>query len=171
MKIFCALALTALLLPTASFAADATCDAGVVVAVAAGVAIEKESGSVDGMVSSTCKVWPHDRKILLTALVFSGEGEGNKILVVATVDAATRRVLSSYKNSVGEDAATEFGADSLAIDSAPYRLSPTVRAFGIRFTSSARDEQRQFVGPDAVGTTGAARAAGKADAERAHRGR
>jgi len=138
MKIFSALALTALLLPTASFAAAATCDAGLVSAVAASAAIEKEGGNVDGLVSSMCKVWPHDRKVILTALVFNGEGEGNKILVVATVDAATSRVLSSYKNSVGEDAATEFGADSLAIDSAPYQLSPTVRAFGIRFASSAR---------------------------------
>ena len=109
-----------------------------VTAVAASVAIEKEGGSTAGLVSSTCKVWPHDRKVILAALVFSGAGEGNKILAVATVDAATRRVLSSYKHSVGEDAATEFGADSLVIDSAPYQLSPTVRAFGIRFTSSAR---------------------------------
>jgi hypothetical protein len=137
MKIFFTLALAALL-PTAGFAADARCAGSVVAAVAAGAAIEQDGANVDGLVSSTCKLWPHDRKVVLAALVFSGEGEDNKILVVSTVDAATGRVLSSYRNSVGEDSATEFGADSLAIDSAPYQLSPAVRAFGIRFTSSAR---------------------------------
>ncbi|WP_141749628.1 hypothetical protein [Duganella phyllosphaerae] len=126
-------------------AAAEQCAAAVVASVKTTVEVG-EAGQPDGqdgvrigdLVSATCKVWPHDRKVLLAALVFETEVEDGKHLVVATVDAATNRVLARYGNSVGEDAATAFGPNSIVIDSAPYQLAPAVRAFGIRFTSSAR---------------------------------
>lgn len=54
------------------------------------------------------------------------------------MDAATRRVVSSYHIAVAEGAAVHFGGRSLSIDAAPYDLAPGVRAFGIRFASDAR---------------------------------
>lgn len=127
MRILCVLA--AGLLAQAAGAAD-LCD-GVAAAVANSAAVKAD------VVSAACKPRPHDRGLLLSAYAF-GKDDDDKTLVVATVDAATRRVVSSYSIVVAEDAAVHFGERSLSIDAAPYQLAPGVRAFGIRFASDAR---------------------------------
>lgn len=124
------LALVAGLLMQSASAGDA-CD-GVAALVAKSAAIKGE------VVSAACKPWPHDRKLLLSAHAFDTGADEDKTLVVAVVDAAARRVVSSYRVTVGEDAAVHFGERSLAIDAAPYQLAPNVRAFGVRFASDAR---------------------------------
>lgn len=128
MRILCVLA--ACLWMRSAAAADA-CD-GVAAAVAQDAALKAD------VVSAACKPWPHDRNLLLTAHVFGAGEEEDKTLVVATVDAATRRVVSRYQVFVAEDAAVHFGERSLSIDTAPYQLAPGVRAFGLRFASDAR---------------------------------
>lgn len=103
--------------------------------VAAAVAKSADIGAP--AVSAACKPWPHDPRLLLSAYAF-GNDEDDKTLVVALVDAATRRVVSSYQAVAAEDASVHFGGNSLRIDAAPYQLAPGVRAFGIRFASDAR---------------------------------
>lgn len=111
-------------------------------------------------IAAACKVWPHDRRTLLSAVVFDTGNAEQKTLAVAMVDAGSGRVERSYETEVVVDSAVDFGERSLSIDTAPYELARGVRAFGLRFTSAAggpgcadgisRDELTLFV-PD--GTT------------------
>lgn len=114
------------------------CGAGLAAVVAKNSAISEEGGKGNELVAAACKPWPHDRNLLLAAYAFGTDVEDSKVLVVATVDAVTGRVASSYTTLVGEDAAVHFGENSLAIDAAPYQLAANVRAFGVRFNSDAR---------------------------------
>lgn len=130
MKKFSVVLMSWLLMQAAS---AAECGDDVSAAVASSAGIGKFP-----VIAAACKPWPHDRNILLSAYAFGTDDEESKTLVVATLDATTRRVLSSYQIVVGEDASTHFGARSLTIDAAPYQLAQGVRAFGVRFASDAR---------------------------------
>lgn len=121
-----------------SQASAAECGSELAASVAKSANMAEAGGKAGDVVSTACKPWPHDRKLLLTAHAFGTSTEDSKVLVVATVDAATGRVVSSYEAIVTEDAAVHFGDSSLAIDVAPYQLAPDVRAFGVRFNSDAR---------------------------------
>lgn len=114
------------------------CPDGVVDAVAREAGIRIGSADGDAVVSAACTVSPHDERAILAAFAFDEGAEGEKTLVVAMVERRSHRVISSYRRTVGEDAAVEFGERSLTIDAAPYPLASGVRAFGVRFTSAAR---------------------------------
>lgn len=48
------------------------------------------------------------------------------------------RVISSFRDVIGEDAVIEVGEGSLALDTARYQLGEQARASGVRFQSVAR---------------------------------
>jgi hypothetical protein len=103
------------------------------------VAVAKSAGiPYNDADAATCKRAPDDPARTLAALAYPADGEDAKTLVVAVVDSRTTRVIRNYQVDVTEDAALMVGADSLALDTAPYRLAPGVRAFGLRFRSDAR---------------------------------
>ncbi|WP_412527809.1 multidrug ABC transporter ATPase [Burkholderia lata] len=94
------------------------------------------------VVASACKVMPNAPETTIAAVAFDSlpksknPDESNKLQVVALVEGG--KVVAAEKSVIQEDAATEIGENSYRIDTAPYRLSPDVRAFGVVFTSSAR---------------------------------
>ncbi|VWC66357.1 multidrug ABC transporter ATPase [Burkholderia lata] len=94
------------------------------------------------VVASACKVMPNAPETTIAAVAFDSlpksknPDESNKLQVVALVEGG--KVVAAEKSVVQEDAATQIGENSYRIDTAPYRLSPDVRAFGVVFTSSAR---------------------------------
>jgi hypothetical protein len=89
------------------------------------------------IVSKACKPWPYKPELTLAALGYDAGVEYEKELVVAVID-KRKRVVSSIQWEVQEDAITEFGKYSLGFDTARYQLAEGVRAFGLRFSSSAR---------------------------------
>jgi hypothetical protein len=134
------------------------CPKPVVAALAqrAGIAPAKGEAPV---VAQASKVWPHDPNVLLAALAYGKREDDRRTLVVAMVDAGTRRVLSDYVVPLREDAVLRFLPYSLDIDTARYQLAPDVRAFGVRFESFstvdcpdrlAKDELTLFVPNGAV---------------------
>ncbi|MCA8271206.1 multidrug ABC transporter ATPase [Burkholderia sp. AU30280] len=94
------------------------------------------------VVAAACKVMPNAPDTTIAAVAFDSLPQGKnpddstKLQVVALVEGG--KVVAAEKSVVQEDAATEIGENSYQIDTAPYRLSPDVRAFGVVFTSSAR---------------------------------
>ncbi|HEM7879883.1 multidrug ABC transporter ATPase [Burkholderia contaminans] len=94
------------------------------------------------VVASACKVMPNAPETTIAAVAFDSlpksknPDESNKLQVIALVEGS--KVVAAEKSVIEEDAATEIGESSYRIDTAPYRLSPDVRAFGVVFTSSAR---------------------------------
>jgi hypothetical protein len=92
----------------------------------------------DSVVSEACKSWPHKGNFLLAAFAFDQGIQYEKSLWVALLDRKTLRPVSTYKSVIAEDAVTEVGQSSLRLDTARFQLSPDVRAFGLRFGSTAR---------------------------------
>lgn len=95
------------------------------------------------VVAEACKLSPQNKNVVLTTFAYDlfdkshPEKEWEKELIVAMVNLKTKRVLSSYRETIGEDAITEVGESSLKIDAAQYQLNKNTRAFGLRFESSA----------------------------------
>lgn len=90
------------------------------------------------VISASCRIWPYKTNQLLATFAYDEGVEYEKRLEVLILDKRTKNVISSFRSDIGEDAVTEVGEDSLKLDTARYQLSENVRAFGIRFTSSAR---------------------------------
>lgn len=102
--------------------------------------------SKNSVVAEVCKPWPKGRDIVVTAVAYaprqtatlpSGVPDDEKTLLIAMVDIRKSHVLASHQQTVLEDALVAIGPDSLRVDTAPYQLSGKVRAFGLRFSSSA----------------------------------
>jgi hypothetical protein len=98
--------------------------------------VPRNKGGV--IVSESCKSWPYKRDYLLAAFAFDNGIEYEKSLIVAVLHKNTMRVVSSRQSVISEDAITEAGETSLQFDTARYQLSKDVRAFGLRFNSTAR---------------------------------
>jgi len=99
----------------------------------------------DGVViAQACKPVPGEAGTLIAVAAFGRETEGDaddggtKQQVVALVEAASARVIAWNQSTIEEDAVTHVGESSYRIDTAPYRLAPGVRAFGVVFNSDAR---------------------------------
>jgi hypothetical protein len=93
----------------------------------------------DGIViAAACRIWPHQPDSLLAAFAYDEGVEYEKRLIVLVLDAKTKRVISSFRDVIGEDAVIEVGEHSLALDTARYQLGEQARAFGVRFQSAAR---------------------------------
>jgi len=93
------------------------------------------------VIASACKVMPNAPETTIAAVAFDSlpksknPDESSKLQVIALVEGG--KVVAAEKSVVEEDAATEIGENSYRIDTAPYRLSPDVRAFGVVFSSTA----------------------------------
>lgn len=90
------------------------------------------------VVSADCRTWPYKPHLLLAVFAYDDGIESGKKLLVAAIDQKTDRVVSSFQDVLYEDAVTKVGKYSLALDTARYQLAGHVRAFGIKFDSSAR---------------------------------
>jgi hypothetical protein len=107
------------------------------------VFLHKKSSDSGVIVAAACKPSPANKNIILTSIAYTlfdekhPEKEFDKELIVAMVNIKTKRVVSSYQYSIGEDALTEVGASSLKIDTARYQLNKNTRAFGLIFNSVA----------------------------------
>ncbi|KML46711.1 multidrug ABC transporter ATPase [Burkholderia cepacia] len=94
------------------------------------------------VVASACKVMPNAPDTTIAAVAFDSlpksknPDDSDKLQIVALVEGG--KVVAAERSVVQEDALTEVGENSYRIDTAPYRLSPDVRAFGVVFSSSAR---------------------------------
>ncbi|MGN7980248.1 multidrug ABC transporter ATPase [Burkholderia sp. 22313] len=132
--------------PVVQAADNQPCDDATVTAVArwAGIASARiATRDADRLViASACKVMPNAPQTTIAAVAFDSlpksknPDDSNKLQVIALVEGG--KVVTAERSVVEEDAATEIGENSYRIDTAPYRLSPDVRAFGVVFTSSAR---------------------------------
>lgn len=97
------------------------------------------------LVAAQCKAWPPSADKVVAAVMAFRVADDSEVrrnwdvpAVVALVDARTGRVLHGRRFTIGEDAATYVGSESLVIDTANYALSPSVRALGLRFHNDAR---------------------------------
>ncbi|HHX4059987.1 MAG: multidrug ABC transporter ATPase [Burkholderia contaminans] len=93
------------------------------------------------VVASACKVMPNAPETTIAAVAFDSlpksknPDESSKLQVVALVEGV--KVVAADRSVIQEDAAIQIGENSYRIDTAPYRLSPDVRAFGVVFSSTA----------------------------------
>jgi hypothetical protein len=81
------------------------------------------------VVASSCRKSPDDPRLTLAAVAWDAHAEDSKALVVAVIDESAS--LALLEDKIGEDAATQVTSGSLRLDTAPYRLAPGVRAFGV----------------------------------------
>ncbi|WP_416269977.1 multidrug ABC transporter ATPase (plasmid) [Burkholderia cepacia] len=146
MRVFHFAPMLALAVAPVTHAADnQSCSDDIVTAIArwAGIASARISTrDADRLVvASACKVMPNAPETTIAAVAFDSLPksknpiESNKLQVVALVEGG--KVVAAEKSVVEEDAVTSVDQNSYRIDTAPYRLSPDVRAFGVVFTSSA----------------------------------
>lgn len=87
------------------------------------------------IVAGVCKAWPAQKSLTLAAFAYDSGVEFEKKLLLALVDGPTGRVLSSHIGAIPEDAGSEVTHRSLRLDTAPYTLSNTTRAFGLRLST------------------------------------
>jgi hypothetical protein len=93
------------------------------------------------VVASACKVMPNAPETTIAAVAFDSlpksknPDDSEKLRVVALVEGG--KVVAADRSVIQEDAAIQIGENSYRIDTAPYRLSPDVRAFGVVFSSTA----------------------------------
>ncbi len=96
------------------------------------------------VIAQACKAVPGEAGAVIAVVAFGRElegdafGTGTKQQVVALVDVPSDRVIAWNQTTVEEDAVTHVGESSYRIDTAPYRLAPGARAFGVVFHSDAR---------------------------------
>lgn len=132
------------LAPVARADDEQACNGDTVAAVAhwAGVKGKLVSWEEDGglIAAAACKAMPDAPQTTIAAVAFDtkhegpGADDGSKLQVIALVEGG--KVVAAERSTIEEDALTEVG--HYRIDTAPYRLSADVRAFGVVFTSSAR---------------------------------
>lgn len=141
---------TWLLLSAAMFAAPLAhadnaqrCDGKTLEAVAGWAGIQGELVSwrePDGLIAAdACKAMPDAPGTVIAAVAFDvnhdgpGVQNGEKVQIVALVESG--KVVAANRSTIQEDALTQIGR--YRIDTAPYRLAPDVRAFGVEFSSDA----------------------------------
>jgi hypothetical protein len=105
---------------------------------------ESRADSNGTVVASACKAMPDEPATTIVTVAFDlhrGEPpdqDGTKEQVVALLDRRSNRVVAGIRSTIEEDATTEVGENSYSIDTARYRLTPAIRAFGVVFDSDAR---------------------------------
>lgn len=114
------------------------CDENVISAVAGWAKLKGEAHPV---VSGACKAMPGKADTIIAAIAFDENGMpaeegGVKIEVIALLK--NGGVLAATRKEITEDSSTSVGQSSYTIDTAPYRISPDVRAFGVIFDSASR---------------------------------
>ena len=122
-----------------------SCDSQVIASVGEHFNIKNfNSGDENGVImAATCKTWPFKDNVVIAALAYAADPkeksdmESKKGLLVLTMDNHSRTIISSYRDTIEEDAITSVQQDSFQLDTARYQLSKDVRAFGLRFRSGA----------------------------------
>jgi hypothetical protein len=89
------------------------------------------------IISSACKQWSYNKNHLITAFAYDSGNEEQKDLYVSIIDKNNRHIIHSLKSTINEDSTVAVGPFSLKLDTAKYQLSDNLRAFGLRFYSSA----------------------------------
>lgn len=98
----------------------------------------------DPLLAAACKQWPDDPALSVVAVAYRDAddhqppGERSPHLLVAKVDTRTGLLRERFDQALSEDAELTVGPNSLWLDTARYRLTPGVRAFGVVVTSAAR---------------------------------
>lgn len=93
-------------------------------------------GKAPGLVvREDCKVWPADPSVTLAVVAYTDQpGDGSDVdtwnVVTAMVDTHTAKVVAAAKE-VGNTSDDTYRLGGYVLDTAPYPLSPTVRAFGV----------------------------------------
>ena len=133
---------------------DQPCDDSMVAAVSQWAGIKGNLapwGDKDGVVAAAaCKVMPNAPDTTVAAIAFDtghvgpNSQDGNLARVVALVEGG--KVVAANRSVIEQDALTQVG--SFRIDTAPYQLSPEVRAFGVVFNSSAHGPSCPDAGAD-----------------------
>lgn len=91
------------------------------------------------VIDLVCKTHPLHPEQTIVALFHdlndqqdSHAGEEKKGFVLAVLDINRRRLLSLYRDTIGEDATTRIDEFALQIDTGRYNLAPGIRALGVR---------------------------------------
>jgi hypothetical protein len=91
-------------------------------------------GNAGVLVADACKVWPKDNTITLLAIAYLAKPDDVLNLAVAMIDNSNSKVIASYKDVLGKQAAMHLGRNSLNIDTARYDVTRGIRAFGVDIT-------------------------------------
>lgn len=83
------------------------------------------------IVAGACKQSPTRLQEVISAFAYDSGSVGEKTLLIAIVDTQLNKVVASYKYIYVEDPG---GIGSIGIDTARYKLSREVRAFGVDIT-------------------------------------
>ena len=134
------------LAPAARGADDQACDAAAFAVAGRFAGFADFTADNEARVASAaCRPAPDQPGVLLAAFAYGKQPVGRpapedeaKELAVLVIDRARGQVIASARQPAQEDAMTSFGPGSLALDTARYVLAPGVRAFGLRFHSTAR---------------------------------
>lgn len=96
---------------------------------------EKDRGEV---IDLTCKAHPMNAEQIIVALFHDlpdqavVDNSPRKGFVIAVFDLKHRKILREYRENFEEDGSTRISEFSLKLDTARYKLTPSVRAFGVR---------------------------------------
>jgi hypothetical protein len=95
---------------------------------------------LDGVSSSACKANPQNKELQYVVLASNQRDDKNgqsiHDLTIAIVNKKNKKIVSSYKDIIEEDATLRIEQGTLWIDTANYQLNENTRAFGIEMRSS-----------------------------------
>jgi len=128
---------TAAALPAQAAAEDAECGTAALAVLGRELGVEHFVPGPAGaghdaagvVAASACRPMPDAPRLTLAAVAWDAHGEDSKALAVAVLE--DDAVVALLKDEIAEDAATQVTRGSLRLDTAPYRLAPGVRAFGV----------------------------------------
>ena len=132
----CILPILLALMPASAHASAERCSPEVSAAVGKHIGMKEYGAWSKGVITEHCKAWPADRTKTIALFVHDGNFP-LKRLILALVNSKTNAVLSSYSGQMPEEnSVTRVGEGSARLDTAPYVLSKSVRAFGVVFDTS-----------------------------------
>jgi hypothetical protein len=95
---------------------------------------------MEGVGSAACKVAPQNKNLTYVALATGSEdklNDNNGILdlTLVIINNKTKKIESSYRDKLEQDASLRVQPGTLRIDTANYKLNETTRAFGVDMVS------------------------------------
>jgi hypothetical protein len=89
------------------------------------------------IVAGVCSRWPGDRSRVVAAFAYDEGVKYEKLLLVAIVDVRRDRVVAAYRSPTDDEIDGRMVTDeSLKLDLAPYFLTPSNRAIGLRLNTN-----------------------------------
>lgn len=83
------------------------------------------------IVAGACKQSPSKKQEVISAFAYDAGNEGEKTLLIAAIDRRSHKIVASYQYKYVEDPG---GIGKVGVDTARYKLSRNVRAFGVDIT-------------------------------------